>query len=449
MSTESVTTPAPAPAPAAPKRRGYMRTLVVTVLGIVSGVLVSYGTKIFERVVRPLPVANFSASADGLTVTCQNHSSGDNGWWDFGDGSPLEPFNPDEPSIAHTYGKPGTYSVKLIVRNLTADENNRSVNVEVKATGKDAPPPPQIAGFEVKPMSPAAMAPATFRLTADVQNAEHLVWDLGDGRVEVSDGGGKVDRMVTFEKPGSFPIQLVAFSGQSAVKQAAAVKVESPPDGALMAIVTITDGGSETSRDTRQESIAIPAPRDKSTTFTRNIWAKPGFTLSEVVTAKPEVPGVKNLKLAVSADKRSAAVSGEFTNLTPGKIGADVLIPLKITEERASNRTPQPMQATAVLQMTPGTNKGTATIPLPALKPNANVVSRKIDVEVRQIGPGGKTFVLASGPLVGRGPTPIAAKNVYSPPAAPLTLASYDIATVKIDFDVVNTATPASGTIRK
>ena len=49
---------------------------------------------------------------------------------------------------------------------------------------------------------------------------------------------------------------------------------------------------------------------------------------------------------------------------------------------------------------------------------------------------GGKTFVIAAGPLVGRGPSQIAAKQIYSPPAAAITTASYDIDAVKIAFDL-------------
>ena len=72
------------------------------------------------------------------------------------------------------------------------------------------------------------MAPATFRVTGDVVNAEHCVWDFGDGRLEVADGG-KIDRMVTFDKPGQFPLTLVAHSGKQAVKQASAVKIDAAP----------------------------------------------------------------------------------------------------------------------------------------------------------------------------------------------------------------------------
>lgn len=436
--------PAAAPAPAAPKKFSLFRTIFIGALGLCSGAVATYASAIFDRIVKPLPVANFAIAADGLTITCQNHASGDNGWWDFGDGSPLEPFDAEQPAATHAYAKPGHYSVKLIVRNVLGKENDRSVDVEVKPATKDEAPPPKIADFAVTSISPANMAPATFRVTADVTNAEHVVWDLGDGRIEVTDAGGKVERMVTFEKPGQFPIQLTAHNGKTAAKQGSAVEVKSPPDGTLMAVVTITDGGTQVSKYTHLETMAVPAPRDSTAAFSRNLWAKPGHTLTEVVLAKPEVPGVKNLKLTVAADKRSAAISGEFANVTPGKVGADALIPLKITEERASSRAPRSMQASAMLQMTG--NKGAAVVPLPPVNPNVEVVSRQIDVEIRYMSQG-KTYVVAAGPLVGRTAS-IAAKNVYSPPTAAKTTATYDIASVKIDFEIVNTVAPAGGTGR-
>ena len=66
-----------------------------------------------------------------------SHATGDTGWWDYGDGSPLEPFAADQPTITHTYAKPGSYSVKLVVRNFTSDENERTVAVEAAAAAKD------------------------------------------------------------------------------------------------------------------------------------------------------------------------------------------------------------------------------------------------------------------------------------------------------------------------
>src|SRR5215207_9547689 len=99
--------------------RGWLKAVLGGAIGLGSGVLGVYATAIVDKVAKPAkPVANFAVAADGLTVTCQNHASGESGWWDFGDGTPLEPFDAAQPSVAHTYAKPGTYAVILTVRNF-------------------------------------------------------------------------------------------------------------------------------------------------------------------------------------------------------------------------------------------------------------------------------------------------------------------------------------------
>ena len=182
-----------------------------------------------------------------------------------------------------------------------------------------------------------------------------------------------------------------------------------PFTGGSSALATTSDG---------KWVARIPAEWDDEGTAVPARW----LTLVEVASTKPEVPGVKNLKLAIAADKKSAVVSGEWANPSANKGGADALIPLKLTEERAGARAASMMQATGILQLG-NDRKATATIPLPPLSANLDGISRKIDVEVRQIGANGKVFVLASGTLVGRGPVEIAAKQVYSPPTAAVTAA--------------------------
>jgi len=430
--------PAPAPAPAPPKKRGILRTVMIWVLGLGGGAFGTYFTAVFNTIIRPpLPVANFSVSADGLTATCQNHATGENGWWDFGDGSPLEPFQADQPTVTHTYAKAGSFGVKLTVRNLTSDENDRTVAVEVSAAAKDSPPAPKIAGFTVAPASPSTMAPATFRATADVQNAEYCVWDLGDGRTEVTEGGGKIDRLLTFDKPGAFSLQLVAHNGKEAVKQAAAVKIDAPPDGTLTAVLTITDGGARVERLVRAETLAVPA-KDKAASFSKAIAARPRCTLIDVAPAGPPVPNVKNVKIAIAADKKSATVTGEWVNQNR----TDALIPLSITEEKTHTRPATVAHAAGVLQLA-ASGKASAVIPLPPLPANLHSPNRKIDVEVRQVSQG-KVFVMAAGPLVGRGPVTIPARNVYSPPAAAITTAGYDVDKVTVTFEI-GTVTQAGG----
>ena len=90
-----------------------------------------YATAIVDKVAKPpKPVANFGVTADGLNVSCNNLASGQTGWWDFGDGSTLDPFDPDAKQVTHTYTSPGNYSVKLVVRNFLNEENDRAVSVD-------------------------------------------------------------------------------------------------------------------------------------------------------------------------------------------------------------------------------------------------------------------------------------------------------------------------------
>ena len=306
----------PTPAPTShdkPAKGSWLKAALIGLLGLGGGAAATYVTAVVDRVVKPpRPVANFAVAPDGMTLTCQNHASGESGWWDFGDGTPLEPFAPDKPAT-HSYAKPGSYTVKLTVRNYIGDENERTVPVDIAAGPKDAPPP-QIAGFALQPVSQAAVAPATFRLTADVSNADACVWDYGDGRVEVTDGG-KIDRLVTFEKPGTFAVSLVAHNAKQGAKQSTPVKVDAPRDGSTMAVLKVTDTGSKVDRITTTESVAIAVPSDKNaTTFTKSVNARPGYTLAEAATADTPA-SVKNLKVQVTADKRSATVTHRTSRL--------------------------------------------------------------------------------------------------------------------------------------
>src|SRR5581483_406428 len=97
---------------------GWVKAAAGAVLGLLSGAGMMYVSVVVDKVVKPAkPVANFAVTADGMTVRCENRATGESGWWDFGDGAPLEPFDPNQPAVEHTYPKPGNYSVKLTVRN--------------------------------------------------------------------------------------------------------------------------------------------------------------------------------------------------------------------------------------------------------------------------------------------------------------------------------------------
>ncbi len=398
--------PAHVPAPTshstpAPKH-GWLKAAFIGILGLGGGAAATYVTAVVDRVVKPTkPVANFATAPDGLTLTCQNHASGESGWWDFGDGTPLEPYAPDQ-HVTHAYTKPGSYTVKLTVRNYIGDENERTVPVDVAPATKDSPPP-QIAAFTLQPVSPAAVAPATFRLTADASNAGSCVWDFGDGRVEVTDGG-KIDRLVTFEKPGTFAVSLVAHNGKQGTKQSTTVKVDAPRDGSTMAVLKVTDTGSKTEHLTTTESVAIPVPSDKAATnFSKTVNARPGHTITEA--APTDTPAtVKNLKVQVAADKRSATVSGEWagdlkaTNKAAG--GSDAIVRVKLTQERVSQHPAATTMVTGTFAMSGQSLR--ADLPLPPAPANFAGAKREYQLEFRTTRDG-KSQTILQAPADGKG----------------------------------------------
>ncbi len=393
--------PATVPAPASAKSGGWLKAALIGLLGLGGGALGTYGTAVVDRVVKPTkPVANFSVSADGLSLTCDNRASGVSGWWDFGDGTPLEPFAAEQ-DVTHAFAKSGTYSVKLTVRNFVGDENERTVPVEVKATSPDTSP--KISAFAVQPVS-TSIAPATFRLTAEVAQADSCVWDLGDGRVEVT-AGGKIDRLVTFEKPGTFPITLVAHNGKFGAKQSTTTKVEAPRDGTTMVVLKVTDTGNKVERITTTESVAVSVPGDKTATaFTKTLAARPGFTVAEA-TLGDAPASLKNLKVEVSQDKRTVKLTGVWggdtkaTNKAAG--GSDAIARVKLTQERM---TPQPASITMVTGTFAMVGQTIRTdLPLPPAPLGLNGGRREYQLDIRAVQ-AGKSMTVLQSPQYGKGP---------------------------------------------
>src|SRR6516165_5752452 len=97
------------------KIRAKFVALCTTVAGLLSGAALMYVSPLVDHFVKPgPPIANFGVDKDGLKITVRNQSSGGHeGWWDFGDGSALEPFDPNKTTLTHSYASGGQYPVKL------------------------------------------------------------------------------------------------------------------------------------------------------------------------------------------------------------------------------------------------------------------------------------------------------------------------------------------------
>ncbi len=139
-----------------------------------------YLTPLVNKVIQPAkPVANFEAKPDGFTVRFQNLSNVAQGTWDFGDGTPLQPVGSQNEFITHKFPAQGDYTVKLSVHNILNEENDRTVVVKL-GDAAAASTKPTIIELKAIPMSAGNMAPATFRLASQVENAAAM--RLGTGR---------------------------------------------------------------------------------------------------------------------------------------------------------------------------------------------------------------------------------------------------------------------------
>lgn len=394
----------------APRKGGrlssWLKAGIGTVAGLFSGAVMMYVSPLIDKVVKPpRPVANFAVEQEGTTVTFQNRSNGaHDGWWDFGDGSALEPVDPNQPSIAHTYRGPGDYTAKLTVHSLLGEESERVVSLRLDAAQAD---PPKIEALDVTPVSPGSYAPATFRVKCQVKNAQVCVWNLDDDRpMDVAnDMVANQDRLVTFDKPGGYVIKLVAINGKQTDEKSEVVNVLEPPNGTVAAILQVSD------QATRVESITVPfvfsqpfppTMAEPTAPFSKQALARAGYRIkavrvtdgrglaaelqdqAELLLEPAAVRGapVRQLKLELAADRRSVRLSGELVRpANLGKRGVPVptaQLPVVLIEERrtAAQRPPTPVTATL-------TAPGSALLLLPPLPAYWVDTHRQMRLELR------------------------------------------------------------------
>ncbi|HET6572859.1 MAG TPA: PKD domain-containing protein [Fimbriiglobus sp.] len=375
------------------KMRGWVKGFIGAVFGLMSGAGMMYLSVVVDTVIKPSkPVANFAVAAEGLTVTFQNRSSGESGWWDFGDGTPLEPFDAAQPSVAHTYPKPGTFTAKLTVRNFLMDENTRTVPVDLSAAAPQALPM-SIASFQAEPVGAQAVAPATFRVRGEVQNAEAVILDLGDDKPVVITESGPFERVVVIDKPGQFPIQLTGLRGKTAVQKETTVSVSQPTAGSLSVVLRVTDTGTRVDRKEATTTIPVPLPAKGAKGFEKVVHADAGYTVAESKLGKVSSPAMKNVKAEVAADRRSVKLTGEWAGDAKAAGGSDVLVPLTLVEEKTV-RVALPDRSQSA-SLTPGSPVELALPPPPK---GLTGHQRKMRLEFRQATVTGATSLIHSVP---------------------------------------------------
>jgi PKD repeat protein len=410
----------PAPPAKSSAISGWFKTAMGGTVGLVGGVAAMYATAVVDKVVKPAkPMANFSWKADGLTLSCENRAVGESGWWDFGDGTALEPFTPNQP-VTHTYSKPGNYNVKLIVRNFLSEENDRTVPVEVgtgsastgtasagtATTSAQAP----AAQLTVVPITPNPTAPATFKITGQVSNADKAFLDvvspgvtqaggLGNpNRITLSPAGGVIETLIVVDKPGDHAIQLFGTKGNEVIKQVAFVKVAAPAEGSLAAYLRVTDTGTKIDTRVRTEQVAIAVPtKGAAKSFERILAGLPGYEIQDVKIKSPPTKLATNLKATVAPDKRSCKLTGDWAGspeaLSKLAGGTDLFVSLEFTSAKLE-------QVVVPTTVTVRLNGNIGTTSLPPLPRGLTNPKRQIDLEMCVYRTTGESSVMATGRLV-------------------------------------------------
>jgi PKD repeat protein len=359
--------------------------LVTSIAGLLSGAALMYVSPLVDRFVKPSPpIANFGVDKDGLKITIHNQSSGGHeGWWDFGDGSALEAFDPDKSTCEHKYTAAGQYPVKLSLKSVFGDAHERTVNVQLDAGTATAP---KIAAFEVAPLLKHVIAPATFRVVSQVANADTCVWSYGDRDPEVVSGAaGPGERLVTFAQPGTYTVKLIALAGKKAAEASKTVVVEQRSAAQAMVQLNVTDTMVQVNRLSPVKQITIdfpPQTRDNSFQFERVLHATHGYQiLDKKVLETGAAQGIQGLNVEILPDRKSYKVTGQLVKQTKffGKTRQlpHAMVRVQLFEEQQITTPPTPSQIAAPLAV-----PGTTMLVLPQPSSNATLKSRATTLEI-------------------------------------------------------------------
>ncbi len=382
-------------APAPKKGMGFFKAVLGGGVGLATGVVGVYATAIVDKVAKPpKPLANFSIEPpQGLNITIQNQASGQSGWWDFGDGTALEPFSPEEKTISHTYSRPGNFSVKLQVRNFLNEENDRSVSIDVSTPSPNSAGGPSIASMTVEPIA-GTVAPAMFRVKCETKNVKQIMMfsGLASQKPEIVPTSGTFTKDVLYDSPGRYGLQLFGMNGEAVDMKYNIVSVEAPRPGVISAIARVSDSGSRMERKVAVVNTTIKVPEKPSGAFERVIVPESGFMFNEVKLEPVTSKAVKSMKVDVALDKKSAKVTGEWQGDVRTAGGSDVMVKLNCTLEKPVAITPSTRNVAGQLVFTGDIFKNDlfsgpleVTLPLPAPANGMTTLNRQVILELHEM----------------------------------------------------------------
>lgn len=364
--------------------RNWIKALLTSVVGLVSGAFIMYLTPVVNNAIKPAkPVANFAAQATGLTVNFNNRSTGGvQGWWDYGDGSALEPFDPKIENVKHVFAKPGAYSVKLSLQNLLGDDSERTATVTIDA---DVDPTPSIDLFQVESFDKREVAPAIYKLQSKVKNASFCILSSGDERpTEVIDAAAGSERYISFEKAGTYTIRLAAISGKQLVEKTQTVRVGAGDSNDPMAKLLVSYQAIRVNRSPPKDwhiHCGWQADATGSTSaFRKERLAEPGSKIvsAELTNKDDNNATVRNLSLVIAPDKSKITLTGELVRQAGVPTAPHFLAQVQVVTE--SRSAPQTINRGSIA-MTVKLNS-TTKLPLHALGDGWEIVRTDMKVQL-------------------------------------------------------------------
>jgi PKD repeat protein len=369
---------------------GWLKAAGSSVFGIIGGAILMYLTPLVNNAVKPAePIANFGYQAQGLNVTFQNRSTNaTDGWWDFGDGTALEPFSPQQPTIAHGYTKAGPYSVKLSLTNLFNEKAERTVTINLDSA---APVTPVVEKFEVAPLRDNMTIPAVYKVVTQVKNADQIIWCCGEGKpIEVStETGGVLEKYVTIEEPGYHTFRIVAVNGKQTVqKDSAPVWVSAAPTGdrPIARMTVIYEAVHVERRENVPVNVRLPWKVDcRENLCTASVDWLPNFGY-QVVKAElngtgkdARVRGVPSVEVARDGSRVTVTAEmvrpSSFANLIPSAHQ----VPIKVTLEKRSAPTTKPIEFSLCLNV-----PGQTEFPIPPLSGYWQATKRQVSLNLEE-----------------------------------------------------------------
>ena len=201
----------------------------------------------------PLAIsADASASTDGDATPIASYS------FDFGDGSAV--VGPQAtPTASHTYTTAGTYTVRVTVTDTAGLAATSAANVQVTATGEDAPPS---AGLAVAPASGtvnlAVTADASASADTDATPITSYSFDFGDGSPAVGPQAGATAGH-TYTVPGTRIVTVTVrdTAGLSSTATSQVTVTDNPPTARLNVQVSGSAAAADASASTDGDATPI------------------------------------------------------------------------------------------------------------------------------------------------------------------------------------------------